>query len=142
MARVHTTFRERKKPDLGPSEPVWYLRGLPYSGYRQTRHWRRRSSAFREEVAHECGLCGLSEWTAGSHEGAIADWVRFHVHHVSYKRLGYERDEDLILLCPPCHNLIHYPNSAAAQHWLRYNELHHPELAQRAHELSPPEFAR
>lgn len=81
---------------------------------------------------------------AGSREGDGADWLRFHVHHVSYKRLGYERDDDLILLCPPCHNLIHYPDSAAAHHWLLYHGegIADAELAERALALTPPEFAR
>ena len=25
------------------------------------------------------------------------------VHHLTYERLGCERDEDLLVLCPPCH---------------------------------------
>jgi hypothetical protein len=139
MREATQQLRRRKpKRELGPSEPIWYLRGLPYSNYRQSRHWRRRSKAFREEIACDtCGLCGLSP---RSEEALGADWIQFAVHHVSYKRLGYERDTDLILLCPPCHNLVHYPDSAGARHWREYN-AHLPDLAERARELVPPELA-
>lgn len=32
---------------------------------------------------------------------------RFHVHHLTYKNLGHEKDEDLMLLCEHCHSNIH-----------------------------------
>ncbi len=44
----------------------------------------------------------------------------FDVHHLTYEHLGDEPDEDLILVCAPCHNAIHYPDSAAGQWWIHY----------------------
>jgi hypothetical protein len=29
------------------------------------------------------------------------------VHHLSYERLGHERDEDLVVVCELCHRAIH-----------------------------------
>lgn len=110
-------------------EPVWYLRGVARSAYNQSVRWRRRRDAYRASTPDICGLCGL--------DASLQDFVvRFQVHHRTYDRLGYELDEDLILLCAPCHNLVHYPESLGAQHWLKFHE-DCPELAQLAAELDP-----
>src|ERR1700747_924693 len=31
----------------------------------------------------------------------------FHLHHLTYERLGHERLTDLVLCCPSCHKEIH-----------------------------------
>jgi len=113
-----------------PAEPVWYLRSLAYSAYRQTRHWTRRSRAFRDAADSICVLCGLSEEISG-------DWLRFHVHHLTYEHLGYEKDSDLVLLCAPCHHLVHYPDSLQAQHWLEVRAFEAPDLYERAAAMRP-----
>jgi predicted HNH restriction endonuclease len=77
-----------------------------------------------------CGLCGLDD--------AETDFtVRFHVHHITYDHVGYELDTDLVLLCAPCHNLIHYPKSPGAQHWVRFHADTIPNLAMLATDLDP-----
>lgn len=103
----------RRDPSTGSLELVGYLRSIPYSEYRQSRWWRERREAFR--ATHDfCWLCTFSKTAARS--GEPID-LRFHVHHLSYERLGEEQDDDLVLLCSRCHNLVHYPESAAARFW-------------------------
>ena len=33
--------------------------------------------------------------------------VRLELHHLNYDNLGHEKDEDVILLCIPCHEAEH-----------------------------------
>lgn len=133
MAQTLRTRNARKRatpPVETPSEAVWYLRSVSFVEYRQSVRWRRRREAFRASTPDVCGLCGLAD--------AESDFtVRFHVHHLTYEHLGYELDEDLILLCAPCHNLVHYPESSGAQHWLRFHADTIPTLAQSAQALDP-----
>lgn len=123
----------KPKPPL-PPEPVWYLRSLSHVHYRQSRHWLQRSKAYRESVPEACELCGITRTEED-------DWVKFHVHHLTYKHVGYELDTDLMLLCAPCHNLVHYPDSHAARHWLEVRNFAEPDLATKAAELLPEELA-
>jgi hypothetical protein len=39
--------------------------------------------------------------------------------------------------CAPCHNLIHYPKSPGAQHWVRFHADTIPNLAMLATDLDP-----
>jgi 5-methylcytosine-specific restriction endonuclease McrA len=43
------------------------------------------------------------------------------LHHLNYDRLGEERAEDLVLLCPPCHREADAERRSAADeaHWKR-----------------------
>lgn len=117
-----------------PTESIWYLRSISYGDYRQTVHWRKRRDAYRAILPwNECALCGLDE---REHEFRIV----FHVHHLSYARLGYELDSDLVLLCSACHNLVHRPQSAAAQHWLEVRAYENPDLEEKARQFLPPEL--
>lgn len=126
-------------------EPLWYLKALPYGAYRQTAHWRQRKQDFLASCGPEpaCARCGL-RWidhvtvTRRWHVDALTGQpcsarkkhaelreqkttqprpARFEVHHLRYDHLGHEPDEDLELVCAPCHNLAHFPDSHAAQWW-------------------------
>lgn len=64
-----------------------------YQDYLASRWWKvRRLKAIRKAgfQCEQCGTRGLLE-----------------VHHLSYQRLGAERDKDLRALCPPCHRAAH-----------------------------------
>lgn len=68
-------------------------RAIPYGDYLRTDHWRAiRMGAIDRSRGH-CQLCGKTE--------------QLHVHHNSYKNLGEERPEDLIVLCQGCHKKFH-----------------------------------
>lgn len=34
----------------------------------------------------------------------------YHIHHLTYERFKHEKDEDLMFLCPECHDKIHNGN--------------------------------
>jgi 5-methylcytosine-specific restriction endonuclease McrA len=69
------------------------LRRMPYREYLQTAHWARQRAFALEGAGHVCELCAHDD--------------RLEVHHRSYARLGFERPEDLIVLCADCHRDHH-----------------------------------
>lgn len=65
---------------------------MNYPDYLNTHWWKTKSAEYK--LSHpQCELCG-----------APTD----DVHHLNYKRLGNEWDEDLQALCRNCHNKIHF----------------------------------
>jgi hypothetical protein len=68
-------------------------RAMPYAQYLRTDWWLRfRADALRR-AGGACQLCGA--------DGLL------EVHHKTYQRLGCERPEDVICVCPACHEVIH-----------------------------------
>ena len=63
-----------------------------YHAYMKSKAWRRLCWQVREAANGLCRVCGNR-----GHQ----------VHHLTYKRLGRERLDDLALLCGPCHEEIH-----------------------------------
>ena len=93
-----TTFKEIEAR-WGISEPrafaIVLLRALPYEEYLRTPHWQTvRLDIWRLQDG-KCGACT---------NGVIRD-----VHHRpgGYDRKGFERNEDVIGLCRPCHEIEH-----------------------------------
>ncbi len=64
-----------------------------YNEYLQSSIWdeKREDVLLRDD--YTCQSCG--------------DTQGLHVHHITYKRLGNERMEDLITLCDRCHEFEH-----------------------------------
>lgn len=69
------------------------LRRMPYQEYLRTAHWQRQRAFALDQAQHLCELCGHPE--------------RLEVHHRTYERVGFERPEDLIVLCHDCHRDHH-----------------------------------
>ena len=67
---------------------------MKYQDYLKTKHWQRVRGDALERAEYHCAVCGSSE-------------ERLHVHHNTYKRLGNERDADLVVLCEECHAIFH-----------------------------------
>ena len=67
------------------------LRELPYSEYLQTEHW------------HEVRMMAIKRYLGQCVCGADAN----DVHHSNYDHKGFERPEDVIALCRPCHKRWH-----------------------------------
>jgi hypothetical protein len=65
---------------------VWYR-----NVYLRSPHWRTRRARAIALAGGRCERCGKPG--------------RLEVHHLTYKRLGRERDRDLRALCHPCHRL-------------------------------------
>lgn len=61
-----------------------------YVAYLNSSEWRSRRLAKLEQAKRRCEVCGETEG--------------LQVHHQSYKDLGHERSDDLIVLCQACHS--------------------------------------
>jgi len=71
-------------------------RRMRYGDYLRTRHWKNRRLRAIKRAGFQCERCGR-QGTAST----------LHVHHKTYKHLGYEHDEDLEALCIACHREEH-----------------------------------
>jgi hypothetical protein len=66
---------------------------VDYASYLASDHWKGLRKQALERAEHRCQVCNGS--------------TRIDVHHRTYERLGYERLEDLTVLCRGCHKLFH-----------------------------------
>ena len=75
-----------------PGDPAWRIK---YETYMSSPAWRATRSSFIEASGGslKCASCGQKDDIA--------------LHHVSYDRLGSELLEDLIPMCPTCHQGVH-----------------------------------
>ena len=68
---------------------------MNYQDYLQSAHWKDvKQRYYRSKFKKECFICGKKN-------------LPLHLHHRTYKRLGKEKLNDLILLCENCHHLLH-----------------------------------
>ena len=67
---------------------------LDYEAYLQTNHWRTLRKQIYDDRNQKCQKC----------KKVISD---YHVHHVTYERIGKERKSDLKLFCYKCHEKVH-----------------------------------
>lgn len=63
-----------------------------YEEYINSAAWRRLRDYAIKQAGGKCARCGVSRWS-----------VRLEVHHLTYERFKRERLEDVIVLCPKCH---------------------------------------
>ena len=66
---------------------------LDYQEYIQSEKWKFKRDLVLLFWQHRCSMCGRS--------------VNLHVHHRTYKRLGNEQLNDLVVLCDRCHEIHH-----------------------------------
>ena len=66
-----------------------------YFAYLRTDWWQARRKRVYAKANHRCELC---------HKQG----VKLEAHHTTYERVGCERDSDMIALCDPCHEKVHY----------------------------------
>ena len=64
-----------------------------YETYLQTPAWRERRGRTLMLAGYACQRCGRAKAT--------------DAHHLTYERLGRERDGDLLALCEACHGALH-----------------------------------
>lgn len=86
-ARVRIEGRESRLRALGYSD---------YGSYISSTRWatKRREYWDDPDLPKACGVCGTDE-------------APLPLHHRTYERVGCERLEDLVPVCPNCHALIH-----------------------------------
>src|SRR6185436_6516480 len=93
--------RRGRKADRGVDDLPNRLKALGYSSYREyllSTHWAQIWATFYRSLppgVKRCAACGLSG-------------VKLSVHHRTYRRLGRERNRDLVLVCGECHWQIHF----------------------------------
>lgn len=64
-----------------------------YDRYMRSPEWIERRARFLEDHPGGCVICGNQR--------------NPHVHHLDYRNLGSEPDDDLIVLCRPHHDDLH-----------------------------------
>jgi hypothetical protein len=66
-----------------------------YLEYLRSAQWRRFRARMLRITGGKCEFCGVQAKSG------------MNVHHVTYERLGCEREDDVLVLCPPCHDEEH-----------------------------------
>lgn len=75
----------------------------PNSTAYRTANWRAlRKALVADDGDCSCYLCGKRKW---GRRGASK--FRAHLHHLHYNTVGHESPEDVVVLCPGCHQLVH-----------------------------------
>lgn len=119
-------------------EPIEYLRSLSNGDYRGSNWWKSLRLSFEaRKKTDPCACCGQRERIFDRRGNQIETLPVLNIHHTTYANLGNEQEGDLVLVCNPCHNLIHFPDSQGARYWLARNS---PEIAEKAQKLCPPGF--
>lgn len=68
-----------------------------YSTYIQSVGWKIKAEMAKMRAGYRCQDCGVHR----------DDGAQLDAHHLTYKRLGHERPEDIAVLCHTCHGLRH-----------------------------------
>jgi len=76
---------------------------LVYARYIKSGKWKNKAKKCKEDANFTCSDCGITQMDL--HKRQLGQWL--HAHHLTYKRLGDELPEDLLCLCPDCHNKRH-----------------------------------
>ena len=86
------------------SDKLAELKSKEYGEYRNTSHWRKVQSAMR---LIESSRCVDPECKSGDSFRGGGWETEIHVHHLHYENRGWERYEDLRLLCKEHHKKAH-----------------------------------
>lgn len=66
---------------------------MEYEDYIRSPEWRARKRAFYSRYPKRCAICGAER--------------RIELHHITYRRLCEELDDDLLPLCKTHHRELH-----------------------------------
>lgn len=75
-----------------------YTLPVNYYEYIYSDKWREITNYLKRKYDYTCQHCK---------ERHILDRRNLHTHHKHYRTLGYEAEEDLIILCAKCHDMEH-----------------------------------
>jgi len=64
-----------------------------YHEYIKSDTWKRTCKAKLKSVGYKCEMCGSA--------------MNLNVHHITYKNLGHEELDDLLVVCKNCHKKLH-----------------------------------
>ena len=73
-----------------------------YDAYLKSSRWERVRDRAIRMAGKQCQQCGKQ-----ADRGKNGQPTGLNVHHLSYDRLGAEKDDDLIVLCRGCHAALH-----------------------------------
>lgn len=81
---------------LNGKRPLRSKRTVEYERFMRSAEWKGIRDEALKRAAFRCAKCGSDRWF-------------LQVHHLTYDRFGGdERDEDLQVLCEPCHYVTHH----------------------------------
>ncbi len=69
-----------------------------YKRYIRSIKWKKKAAERIEYDGRKCRMCNRPESTCRN---------GLSVHHISYKNLGHESLNEIISLCPGCHQKLH-----------------------------------
>ena len=69
-----------------------------YQKYLNSDEWCKKRMHIAKINNYICQGCGKKTF------------YMFHIHHLTYKHLGNEKDDELVFLCKECHEKTHNPN--------------------------------
>lgn len=81
-----------KRKKKTPKQKKREKRQKDYQKYLKTRHWQKTRKQAMRKARGRCKKCGK----------AARD-----IHHKTYKRVGKEKQSDLMALCRECHQKQH-----------------------------------
>ena len=84
----------RNLPGLGPIRP----HSNQYETYMKSAEWKEKAETIKVLAGHRCACCSRQFQNSSS----------LQAHHYSYRCLGQERKEDLLVLCDECHLRFHH----------------------------------
>ena len=83
--RIRTPLTEDGfKPTYKPIDYKWYI---------QSFIWKAKAHRAKELAGFKCQLCNANQ--------------ELHAHHRTYDQLGFEKIEDITVLCADCHAKFH-----------------------------------
>lgn len=98
--------------------PMW-MRGVlaraVYLEVLESPRWRALRERLKAERSKQCQRC-LKTWAPGSR-------TTLKLHHLTFERLGCERDSDVELLCGPCYERASLRDQARERFIEWHNEL-------------------
>jgi 5-methylcytosine-specific restriction endonuclease McrA len=84
-----------------------------YEKYVKLDCWSLRRGEYLKRHCY-CEMCGQSN-------------VTLQVHHLTYERLGREKDDDLVAVCVPCHRTFHKLPQGTPKTWMLQHREHMPD---------------
>jgi 5-methylcytosine-specific restriction endonuclease McrA len=75
-------------------------------------------SKYQKYVKTDCWSLRRQQYLKGHTScEACGQRIALQVHHLTYERLGSERDDDLLAVCENCHRMFHGMDGATPKTW-------------------------
>ena len=94
-----------EKMRISHGEPTWQER---YLEVLKSEEWAALKKAVKEKCGYCCQRCGEDSWNGLDY--------RFQLHHKHYRTLGHETEDDVLFLCPICHEVEDEKRAARGKH--------------------------